>query len=236
MAGLGTRFQAAGYVKPKPFIDVFERPMIQWVIENVSPSTANPHFTFICNETQLRENGIEKDLKNLSPDSSIVTVPATTEGAACTALLAMDSINPEAPLLIANSDQWVDTSIDQFLAKTEGCDGLIMTFPASDKKWSYAKVNAKGLVTEVAEKNPISSHATVGIYYFRKAKFFFEAAQSMIRKNIRVNNEFYVCPVYNELIQQGKRIEICEIPETAMYGLGTPEDLQSFLAKNPRSR
>jgi len=231
MAGLGTRFRDRGFPDPKPLIDVRGKPMVQWVIENVRPR--RPHrFTFLCNEAHAADYGLEARLSELVPGCSVVRVPGATEGAACTALLAKDCVPSARPLLIANSDQWVDAGIDEFLAMADDThsDGLIMTFPATDSKWSYARLGPDGTVAEVAEKRAISAHATVGIYYFRRAGDFFEGAEDMIARGLRTNGEYYVCPVYNELIARGRRVRIHPIPAGAMRGLGTPEDLAAFLA------
>jgi dTDP-glucose pyrophosphorylase len=168
-------------------------------------------------------------LEKTSPDCRIISVPGITQGAACTTLLAVDEIDPEQPLLIANSDQWVDLDIHSFLSRAEAWDGCILIFQHTDPKWSYVKVNEVGEVIEVAEKKVISSNATVGLYAFRKAKDYIQAAEQMIQENERANGEFYVCPVYQKLIQQGKRIGIFEIQSTAMHGLGTPGDLEVFI-------
>lgn len=233
MAGMGSRFQAAGYKNPKPFIDVMGKPMIEWVIDNVKPTQYKSHFTFICHEEHLKSFPVEQILKSKLPDASIVTVKNTTEGAACTVLLAIEYLKHGRPLLLANSDQWVDVKVDDFLKQAidSDVDGSIMTFEASDKKWSFARIDSSGRVTQVAEKNPISNHATVGIYYFKRAQDFVNGALEMIRKNIRTNGEFYVCPVYNELIAEKKNIHIFEIEPWKMNGLGTPEDLEAFLTK-----
>jgi len=231
MAGMGTRFQAAGYDRPKPFIDVLGKPMIQWVTENLAPKNWLHNFTFLSNKDHLREKKYTNCLESVAPKSQIVPVLKTTEGAACTVLLSVDKLNPSQPLILANSDQWVDICIDDFIgdAISSGCDGSIMTFKAKEDKWSYARLNKLGRVVEVAEKVPISENATVGIYYFKHAQDFIDAAISMIRKNIRTKGEFYVCPVYNELISMNKKIKIYEIDKEQMHGLGTPEDLHAFL-------
>lgn len=238
MAGMGSRFSEAGYTEPKPMIPVLGKPMIQWVIDNLSSQNYRTHFNFIVNRTHLETFDLERRLSEMAPGCQIIPVPNKTEGAACTVLLALDRIALDRPLVIANSDQFVETSFDEFLATSLGSDkdGLIMTFSAHDKKWSFAKLDEKGLVAEVAEKKPISSHATVGIYYFRTAELFQRASYSMIRSNIRTNNEFYVCPVYNELIQAGGKVGIFPIHSGAMHGLGTPEDLNVFLELTKSAR
>jgi HAD superfamily hydrolase (TIGR01509 family) len=231
MAGLGQRFSAAGYEKPKPLIDVIDKPMIQWVVENIRPKNARSHVTFICNREHMKHYGLEQFLSSIAPGCSIVTAPGVTEGAACTLLLAKEQINNSQPLIIANSDQWVDIDIEDFMSRAiqPDCDGLIMTFRATEKKWSYAKTDEQGKVTQVAEKDPISDHATVGIYYFKHGEDFVEAAQEMVSKDIRTNGEFYVCPVYNQLLEKHRNVFIHEIGRDKMHGLGTPEDLDLFL-------
>jgi hypothetical protein len=106
-------------------------------------------------------------------------------------------------------------------------DGGILTFKATHPKWSYAQLGDDGFVSEVAEKKVISDNATVGLYYWRNGSEYVKYAEQMIAKNIRVNNEFYVCPVFNEAIQDGKKIKIKPVP--GMWGIGTPEDLDYFL-------
>ena len=132
-------------------------------------------------------------------------------------------------LIIANSDQWVNWNNQHFLSflRDNDADGGIVTFYSTHPKWSFVKLDDEGKVTIVAEKKPISNIATVGIYYFKKGKYFVEAAEQMIGKNIRTNNEFYIAPVYNEMIQSNKKI--LNYPIAEMRGLGTPEDLSKFM-------
>ncbi len=230
MAGLGQRFKAAGYKEPKPLIKIMNKPMIQWVVENIRLSKKPYQVSFICNKEHIDLYGMDELLKKLEPSAAIVELSSVTEGAACTILVASESIDMNRPLLIVNSDQFVEVNIDDFIndAEKKHVDGHIMTFFSNNAKWSYAKVNEFLEVTEVAEKIPISNHATVGIYYFRKAEDFILGAMDMIRNDRRVNGEFYVCPVYNELIKRRKRVSIFEIETSKMHGLGTPEDLELF--------
>lgn len=231
MAGAGSRFQRAGYSLPKPLIEINGAPMIRVVMENLKPST--PHrFIFICQKAHVVEYDLQKKLHAWAPGSEIVTVDGLTEGAACTVLAAEKLIDSDEPLMIANSDQYVDVDIDDYLSTLEkkNLDGLIMTMKAHDPKWSFVSMRA-GLVTQVVEKEVISDEATVGIYNFRHGSAFVRAAQSMIRNNLRVNDEFYVAPTYNQLIKDGACIGIHNVGKEAdgMYGLGIPKDLELFL-------
>lgn len=224
MAGRGQRFVDAGYKLPKPLIPVHGQPMIARVIKNIMPRS--PHrFIFIALAEHLSSHDLAAQLAQWAPGCHIVPVTNVTEGAACTVLLAEREINAPAPLMIANCDQWIATDIDEFIAarETRNLDGLIMTMEATDPKWSFARTNANGLVTEVAEKKPISNQATTGIYMFRRGCDFANAAHAMIDKNVRVNNEFYVAPAYNEMISSGARIGCFSIGsvEKGMHGLGT---------------
>jgi len=232
MAGRGSRFAKAGYKMPKPLITIHGRPMIEYVTQNIRPSQEH-RFIYICQQEHLEKYDLANELDRMAPGCKIVVVDHITEGAACTVLLAEPYIDNEDALMIANSDQFVDTDIDDYLAEIGDYDGLIMTMPASDPKWSYICYNAEGLVTLVREKEVISNQATVGIYNYKHGQDFVRYAHQMINKNIRVNNEFYVAPVYNEMVQAGKKLVFRDVGDQ-MYGLGTPEDLEIFL-NNPVS-
>jgi dTDP-glucose pyrophosphorylase len=177
---------------------------------------------------------LEAILRGVSPQCQIVPVESVTQGAACTVLLAQDLIDNNAPLMIANTDQYVDLDLDAYLASadTPGRAGLIMTFEASDPKWSFVRRDFSGRVVEILEKQPVSREATVGIYNFRRGCDFVRAAQAMIAADQRVNGEFYVAPTYNPLIAEGASVETFGIAQegVGMHGLGTPADLERFLA------
>ncbi|VVB70685.1 Bifunctional protein GlmU [uncultured archaeon] len=230
MAGKGSRFQQAGYTFPKPLIEVKGKPMIQIVVENLRPKCAH-RFIFIVQKEHYQKYAMHSLLNLIAPGCKIVQTEGVTAGAACTVLLAKEYIDNDDDMVIANSDQFVDFELDSLVdfARKEHLDGAILTFDSTHPKWSFARVDETGYVVEVAEKNPISNHATVGIYYYGKGNFFVKHAQEMISKGIRVNNEFYVCPVYNEMILDNLKIKIFNIPVSKMHGLGTPEDLNEFL-------
>ena len=228
MAGAGSRFASQGYTFPKPLIEVKGKPMIQVVVENLN---VKANYTFIVQKEHYEKYNLNYLLPLIAPGCNIVQVDGLTEGAACTTLLAKEFINNDEPLLMANSDQFVvwDSNETLYAFQNGECDGGIITFPATHPKWSYAKLGSDGYVSEVAEKKPISEHATVGIYYWKKGSDYVKYAEQMIDKNIRVNNEFYVCPVFNQAIEDGKKIRIKEIEKDGMWGIGTPEDLNYFL-------
>jgi HAD superfamily hydrolase (TIGR01509 family) len=226
MAGAGSRFSAAGYTFPKPLIDVNGKPMIQMVVENLN---IDANFVFVVQKEHREKYNLDTLLNLIAPNCKVVEVDGLTDGAACTALLAKEYIDSDAPLFFANSDQFVEWDSNEFFYKMNetDADGGIVTFKATHPKWSFAKIDDNGIVTEVAEKNPISDLATVGFYYWKHGSDFVKYAEQMITNNVRVNGEFYVCPVFNQAIDGGKVIRTFDVPK--MWGTGTPEDLKYYL-------
>ena len=231
MAGAGSRFATAGYKDPKPLIPVQDIPMIRLVIGNLRPRREH-RFIFICQQAHIESYGLLSKLGAWAPGCEVIGIDGVTEGAACTVLKAKRFIANDDQLMIANSDQYVDVDINEYLGEmeAENLDGLIMTMTADDPKWSYVALNDKRTVTRVVEKKVISNEATVGLYNYMQGRSFVQAAEDMISRNLRVNNEFYVAPAYEQMIEQGARIGIFNVGEEAngMYGLGIPADLELF--------
>jgi len=233
MAGAGSRFQSAGYTFPKPLIEVNGRPMIQMVVDNLN---MNAHFIFIVQKEHYEKYNLKYMLQLIAPGCDIVQVEGLTEGAACTTLLAEQYINSENPLVIANSDQFIEWNSNEamYSFSADDIDGGILTFKSTHPKWSYAKLDERGFVSEIAEKKVISDNATVGVYYWKHGSDYVKYAKEMIVSNDRTNNEFYVAPTFNYAVKAGKKIKIKEI--AAMYGTGTPEDLNYFLNNHKESK
>lgn len=225
MAGSGSRFFKAGYKDPKPLIDVNGKPMIQRVVENIQ---IPGNYIFIVQAEHYEKYNLEDTLTSLVPGCKIIQVNGVTDGAARTVLLATQYIDNSRPLVIANSDQLLDWDSSDFISQLLdiGSDGNMALFLANEDKWSYAKIKNNRII-EVAEKIVISNNASTGIYGWANGSDYVKYAEQMIKKDIRVNNEFYICPVYNEAIQDNKRILPIFIEK--MHGLGTPEDLQNYL-------
>ena len=226
MAGAGSRFEKAGYTFPKPLIDVNGKPMIQVVIENLN---IKANYIYIVQKSHREKYNLDTLLNLITPNCKIVEVDGLTEGAASTALLAKEYINNDKPLFFSNSDQFVEWDSNEFMYKMNetNADGGIVSFTATHPKWSFSKIDENGLVTEVAEKNPISDIATVGYYWWKNGSDFVKYAEQMIDRGLRINNEFYVCPVFNEAIKDNKEIRTFDVEK--MWGLGTPEDLKHYL-------
>lgn len=226
MAGAGSRFQAAGYTFPKPLIEVFNKPLIQIVVENLN---IDAEYIFIVQKEHYEKYNLKCMLNLIAPNCKIAIVEGLTEGAACTTLAAEEYINNDDHLVIANSDQFVEWDSNEFLYSmcADEIDGGILTFRSTHPKWSFVRLDEKGFVCEVAEKRPISDIANIGIYYYKHGSDYVKYCRQMILKNIRTNNEFYVAPVYNEAIADGKKVKNFDV--SGMWCLGDPESLDFFV-------
>lgn len=228
MAGRGSRFAEVGYTVPKPLIDVKGKPMYAWATDSL-PLSLCTRLVFICLDEHLKGLGLEQDIKSRYGKYDPVIVPLTkvTQGQACTVLEAREQLDPKQPLLIYNADTWCRTGMAESLPKLpSSVAGVLGVFKAPGDKWSFARTDAGGRVVEVAEKKRISDWASTGLYWFKETAEFLREADAMIAANQRVNNEFYVAPVYERLIAQGKEVRIDEALE--VWVLGTPEDLAHF--------
>lgn len=229
MGGAGSRFSAAGYDRPKPFIEFYGKTMIENVVENLGYRN---HYTLVTQRKHYDDfrpvfDRIARDVMELN----VSLLDGMTQGAAESCLAAKNMVNQDLPLMIANCDQMMDWDEIRFKAwfLDSGLDGVIMTFDSQSPKNSYAEINDQGLVVRTAEKQVISKHATNGIYVWRKAGDFFSAAEEMIAKDLRQNNEYYVCPVYNINIDRGQKIGIYHIGD-GHWPIGTPQDLTIYLS------
>jgi choline kinase len=225
MAGEGSRFKEKGYNVPKPLININGKLMIQHVVESLN---LDANFIYVVQKSHNLQYNLNTMLNLITPNCKIVEVDGLTEGAVCSTLIAKELFDNKNPLMIVNSDQFIEWNSSNFYYKMNeaNIDGGVVTFDSSETKWSYVKIS-DGYIIETAEKNPISNDATVGIYYWKKGSDYVKSAENMISKNIRVNNEFYICPVYNEAINDGKLFAPYKVNK--MWGLGTPEDLKFYL-------
>jgi dTDP-glucose pyrophosphorylase len=199
--------------------------MIEHVVD-AFPVEAHKIF-IVLKEHDEQYNAVNM-LRAKWPDCDVILIDDVTDGAACSVLKAKHLIDNDDVLAVMNSDniiRWNPKDLD----KLHWFDGMVMTFEDSDPKWSFAKIDTNGIITEVVEKKPVSTHATAGLYFWTKGKNFVHAAEQMIAKDIRVNNEFYVAPVYTQNAEIGQRCVIAQVIE--MNGVGVPEDLEAYIKK-----
>lgn len=227
LAGRGSKFISAGFKEPKPLIMIRNKPMVVWATDSI-PFIDYQNLIFIVLDEHIRQYKIDSELKKIyGEEIEVIVTNGFTQGAASTVLLARDKINKPDDLIIYNTDQYFSAPLAQAIKdKKKEIKGLIPVFNATHPKWSYVRADENDYALETREKEPISIHATVGLYYFSKGSDFVWGAEEMISKNIRTNGEFYICPVYNELIGRGDKIKI--VRSNFMWGLGTPEEVEHF--------
>ena len=236
MAGSGKRFIDAGFVKPKPLIDINGKTMIQRAISTLG---LDGQFVFIIRKYE--DDNFNQELRNVLSetvnDFKIIELSDITEGAACTCLMAKKYIDNDDELVIANCDQIMEWNTSEFLkfVKDDSLDGGVVTYEAQTTKNSYIRLDENGFGIELAEKKVISNHSLNGIHCWKRGSDFVKSANLMIQNNVRTNNEFYIAPTYNELIKQGKKIGIYEISKDQHYAVGTPIDLRRYMCRNERS-
>jgi choline kinase len=230
-AGSGERFKSR-YSVPKPLVEVCGKKLIQWSVDSLG---IDGNLIFIAQRTHDVEFGIEKELKSLYPDSTVILLDEKTDGAARTVLMAKDLVNNNQSCIVTNSDQYYEYDVKDFMDTCiyEWSHG-ILTFPNNNPKWSYCKVHEWEnvhykwkYVDEVAEKRVISNHATVGTYFFMYGSAMIYAVEEMIRRDIRHNGEFYFAPCYNILIEQKESVICYDVDK--MRGLGTCDDVDIFI-------
>jgi NDP-sugar pyrophosphorylase family protein len=230
-AGSSKAFADVGYVFPKPLVEIAGRPLIEHVLTNLSPLVRDGGrmIVVIRHEDDLRYH-VGSVIRLLEPNAAVVEVRSETGGAGCTALLAIDSIPPDEPLVIVNGDQLLTAPIADILGDFAhlGVDGGIIVFRDVHPRWSYVKCDDEGRVIEAAEKRPISNLATAGTYYFARGRDFIAAAKSMILKDAAVNGLFYICPVFNEMILRNAEIRVHEIPKSHYVSLALPQGVEAY--------
>lgn len=224
MAGKGKRFIEAGYITPKPLLEIAEKPIIQYIIESMR--LPNAQFIFIVRQDHCDEYQLDKRLLELEPNAKIVKINEMTEGAVCTVLLAKEHFNDSNPVIIKDCDQipnWAPTNFLEFVQRNRA-DGAIINIHTDQAHYSFSRVNSEGNIIETAEKSVISNYGSIGIYYFAKGEELIKYSERMIEKNLRVNNEFYTSPVYNQYIQDGKKI--LHYPVAEHFQFNSPEQFE----------
>lgn len=229
MAGGDEAFRERGYAYCKPLIEVAGRSLFEHVWDNVRPLGADRYVPVVRMDDDRRYH-LGDVIRLTVPNADVVLASGPTAGAACTALLAVEHIDPARELVITNGDQLIRTDLGKVVAdfRARDLDAGTITFDSVHPRWSFVRVGADGLVTEAAEKRPISRNATAGFYYFKRGGDFVRAAAEMIRKDAHVNGAFYVCPAFNELILRHARVGVLPVPREAYVSLATPQSVEEY--------
>ena len=237
MAGQGKRFKDAGITKPKFMIEVKNKTLFEWSLDSL-PVEISRKIIFVCLEEHEKEFNVSKFIKNIMKkryakiNYELVYLEKTTRGQVETVLRAKQLMDSENPLIIYNIDtHFISTRLKSKILtlKNQNIDGLLGCFTSDDENLSFVEINEKGLVKRVREKEKISSLASTGLYVFSNGRQFIEAAETMIKNNIKVKDEFFVSEIYNILLKSGRRFDIDIAEEFVPFG--TPEDIKKFEMK-----
>jgi hypothetical protein len=194
------------------------------------PQSEDNTVIFLVKQSDVDSLHVQNALHCLVPNSKIIGVNNDTEGAACTALLAIDHIEKDSPLLVMNMDEFIDGEISgkDFISKfsNENYDAGVLTFHSIHPRYSFVAVDDEGVIFEAAEKNPISSNATVGFYWYAKGSSFVDGAKEMIRKEARLGDGYYICPIFNSIILAGGKVKAIKIPTNNYHPLKNLAQIQ----------
>lgn len=231
MAGRSQHFPESEYPFPKPLIEIGQKTMIEHVVANLASAGPEVQFIFVLGSADCRKFHLDSTLNIITEQQcKLVKLDNDTQGAACSALMAISHIANEQPLIIANADQLFDPPIAELLQSLGDADAGVVTFESVHPRWSYVRLDEQGFVAETAEKRPISRHAIAGLYYFRHGKDFVEAAMGMIHKDSSVNGSFYIAPSLNELILKGKKIRTVGVDAQRYHTFYTPQKVKEYEA------
>ena len=229
LAGSNQFFSEAEYPFPKPLIEINGKTMIEQVINNFDSIKKEKQFIFIVNSDDCKKYHLDNVLNLLTDHScKLIRINNETKGAACSAMMAIEYIDNEIELIIANSDQIFDENLDDIVAAFKDVDGGVITFDSVHPRWSYARLDADGYIVEMAEKRPLSRHAVAGFYYFKKGSDFIENAKRMIGKDASVNGLYYVAPTFNEMVLKNKKLIIKKIKNSTYHTFYTPRKIQEY--------
>lgn len=229
LAGKNQFFSEAEYLFPKPLIEFNGKTMIEHIIDNFSSIQKEKQFIFIVNSEDCKKYHLDNVLNILTNHTcKIIKLDAETKGAACSAMMAVEYIDNDTPLVIANADQLFDICLDEVINSFDNYDAGVITFESVHPRWSFVRLNGENRVIETAEKRPISKSAIAGFYYFKKGRDFISSSSKMIKKDASVNGLYYISPVLNEMVLENKEINIFKIENAKYHTFYTPQKIKEF--------
>lgn len=237
LAGAGARFAKAGYKTPKPLIEVSGKPMI---IQAANSLPKSQKEIFVILKEHDKTYNLSALLKSYYPNAKVVAIDSVTQGQAITCSLGLENENKESSLLIGATDNGMiyDENKFQELISDNSIDAIIFTFrhhissKLNPHMYGWVEIDKNNNVKRVSVKvpisdNPYNDHAIVGTFWFKRLELFDIALKTLLQKDIKVNGEYYVDSLFNELIELGYRVKIFEIDEYICWG--TPNDYESFV-------
>lgn len=225
MAGLGSRFRAAGIDIPKPLITVDGKPMFARALDSFAGREIS--LTVVVRQEDEDAYGLRREIYRFAPDASVVVIPRLTRGAVETAAAASNLIDHDGRLIIMDCDiAFASSSYFTDVIDDDTADGGLLTFSSRDPRYSFVEVARGGDAVRAVEKVAISDRAIMGAYYFRRAGRFFQIAAEMVERGLDGDvAELYVSGAVNRLIADGGRVRVAS---GDFYCFGTPEELAEY--------
>ncbi|MCT7563745.1 glycosyltransferase family 2 protein [Aliarcobacter butzleri] len=229
LAGKNQFFSEAEYPFPKPLIEFNGKTMIEHIIDNFSSIQKEKQFIFIVNSEDCKKYHLDNVLNILTNHTcKIIKLENETKGAACSAMMAVEYIDNDTPLIISNADQLFDMCLDEVIKSFGNSDSGVITFESIHPRWSYVRLDSENRVTETAEKRPISKSAIAGFYYFKNGKDFINSSSKMIKKDASINGLYYIAPTLNEMVLENKTINIFQIENSKYHTFYTPQKIKEY--------
>lgn len=229
LAGKNLYFSEAEHPYPKPLIEFNGKTMIEHVIKNFDSITDEKKFIFIVNSEDCKKYHLDNVLNILTDHTcKIIKLNNETKGAACSAMMAVEFIDNNLPLIVSNADQLFDLEIQSVIDKFKQSDAGVITFESIHPRWSYTRLDENSLVIETAEKRPISKNAIAGFYYFKKGSEFMNASSKMIKKDANLDGVYYISPILNELVLNNKKISEYKISNNKYHTFYTPSKIKEY--------
>lgn len=229
MAGKGQRFVDAGYKVPKMLIEAKGKTLLQWSIDSLPMQLCTNLVCIILqeHEEQFRLSSLINELYAEQTKVQFLFLDKVTRGQAETIFLAKDLLDTNIDLVVFNIDTYFKSDGLAEKLQINSIDGVLGAFDSAEDRFSFAQTDELGIVVKTAEKQVISNNALTGMYHFKKVADFIDTVSYHLDNDIRVNNEFYIAPMYNYLIAKGKKFIVDHCDEHAI--LGTPQELEQFL-------
>ena len=238
MAGNGNRFVQKGYADPKPLIKVNGKRIIEYILDMFDRE--HDQFVFICNDKHLEDTDMRSVLSSSVKTSTIVSMPQHKLGPVYTVQQAYSHIEDDEEVIVSYCDNphlWNRTHFEQTMHNGE-FDGCVLTHTGfhphtlANTKMAFVK-GSDGVLEEIKEKacytdDPMSEHASTGVYYFKRGRDIKRYFDLAIEQKIQYNGEFYVTLVYNLLVQDGLKVGYYDTPFVTVFG--TPEEVENFLS------
>lgn len=230
LAGRNQFFSEDDYPFPRPLIEFCGKTMIEHVIHNLNQIQCEKNYIFIVHDSDCKKFYLDNVLNLLTEyNCKIVKLRHETKGAACSVMMAVDSVNNDQPLIISNADQLFNVDLQNIITQFESADAGVITFNSIHPRWSYVRAdNQSNYVIEASEKRPISTHAIAGFYYFKQGQDFIKSAAQMIKKDVNVDGKYYVAPSLNEMILERKNILMHEIDASQYHTFYSPQKIKEY--------